>query len=137
MIPVVRKNLIRSITQPSFQASIRGEGRRARLCAGPHGRPVIDVVRNLLAVSASEQPGFPVPGSPETITRLRQLLESRAAGPASSMIGSAARDRTQACRLRVKLLKYYATEGFRDPVIVSLPLGHYIPLFQRHHPSSY
>ena len=38
--------------------------------------------------------------------------------------------RSQAWRLRAKLMKYYATEGAYDPVIVSLPRGHYIPIFR-------
>jgi hypothetical protein len=38
--------------------------------------------------------------------------------------------RSQACRLRAKLMKYYAREGLHDPIIVSLPRGRYIPVFQ-------
>jgi hypothetical protein len=38
--------------------------------------------------------------------------------------------RSQAWRLRAKLMKYYATEGAYDPVIVSVPRGHYIPIFR-------
>ena len=38
--------------------------------------------------------------------------------------------RSQAWRLRAKLKKYYATEGLHDSIIVSLPRGHYVPLFQ-------
>jgi hypothetical protein len=37
--------------------------------------------------------------------------------------------RSQAWRLRAKLKKYYASEGAQDPLIVSIPLGHYIPTF--------
>jgi hypothetical protein len=37
--------------------------------------------------------------------------------------------RSQAWRLRAKLRKYYATEGTNDDTIVSLPRGHYIPVF--------
>lgn len=37
--------------------------------------------------------------------------------------------RSQAWRLRAKLRKYYATEGGNDDTIVSLPRGHYIPVF--------
>jgi len=44
--------------------------------------------------------------------------------------------RSQAWRLRAKLMKYYATEGVHDPVIVSLPKGHYIPIFQERHTMS-
>ena len=41
--------------------------------------------------------------------------------------------RSQAWRLRAKLAKYYAQEGLHDPIIVSLPRGHYIPVFQIRH----
>jgi|SRR5579885_1299054 hypothetical protein len=37
--------------------------------------------------------------------------------------------RSQAWRLRSKLRKYYAAEGAGDPVIIDLPLGHYVPEF--------
>jgi hypothetical protein len=37
--------------------------------------------------------------------------------------------RSQAWRLRSKLRKYYAAEGASDPVIIELPLGHYVPVF--------
>jgi hypothetical protein len=36
--------------------------------------------------------------------------------------------RSQAWRLRAKLKKYYSTEGADDPVIIDLPLGHYVPV---------
>lgn len=39
--------------------------------------------------------------------------------------------RSQAWRLRAKLKKYYATEGAQDTVVISLPRGHYIPVFQK------
>jgi hypothetical protein len=45
--------------------------------------------------------------------------------------------RSQAWRLRAKLTKYYKSEGIRDPVVVSLPLGHYIPMFERREAISY
>jgi hypothetical protein len=37
--------------------------------------------------------------------------------------------RSQAWRLRAKLRKYYASEGANDPIIVDIPIGHYIPVF--------
>jgi hypothetical protein len=37
--------------------------------------------------------------------------------------------RSQAWRLRAKLKKYYATEGSQDPVVIELPIGHYVPVF--------
>ena len=37
--------------------------------------------------------------------------------------------RSQAWRLRAKLRKYYATEGLNDDTIISLPRGHYVPMF--------
>jgi hypothetical protein len=42
--------------------------------------------------------------------------------------------RSQAWRLRAKLKKYYASEGARDPVIVEVPVGHYVPIFSLRDP---
>jgi hypothetical protein len=39
--------------------------------------------------------------------------------------------RSQAWRLRAKLKTYYASEGRRDPLVIELPLGHYVPVFRR------
>ena len=39
--------------------------------------------------------------------------------------------RSQAWRLRAKLKKYYAAEGAQDTLVISLPRGHYIPVFQK------
>ena len=39
--------------------------------------------------------------------------------------------RTQAYRLRLKLNKYYNSDGIHDPVIIEIPKGHYVPLFRR------
>src|SRR5689334_5293237 len=35
--------------------------------------------------------------------------------------------RTEAVRLRARLNKYYAAEGARDPLIIELPKGGYVP----------
>jgi hypothetical protein len=37
--------------------------------------------------------------------------------------------RSQAWRLRAKLRKYYASEGMNDPVVIDVPIGHYVPTF--------
>lgn len=37
--------------------------------------------------------------------------------------------RSQAWRLRSKLRKYYASEGVLDPVVIDIPIGHYVPVF--------
>jgi len=37
--------------------------------------------------------------------------------------------RSQAWRLRSKLKKYYASEGAMDPVVIEIPIGHYVPVF--------
>jgi hypothetical protein len=37
--------------------------------------------------------------------------------------------RSQAWRLRAKLRKYYASEGANDPVVIDVPVGHYVPVF--------
>ena len=42
--------------------------------------------------------------------------------------------RSQAWRLRAKLKKYYATEGIEDPIVIDLPLGHYVPVFSVRRP---
>jgi hypothetical protein len=39
--------------------------------------------------------------------------------------------RSQAWRLRSKLRKYYASEGARDPIVVGVPIGHYVPVFRQ------
>ena len=38
--------------------------------------------------------------------------------------------RTEASRLRARLSKYYAGEGSRDPLVIELPKGGYIPVFR-------
>jgi hypothetical protein len=37
--------------------------------------------------------------------------------------------RSQAWRLRAKLREYYASEGGRDPVVIGIPVGRYVPVF--------
>jgi hypothetical protein len=37
--------------------------------------------------------------------------------------------RSQAWRLRSKLKKYYASEGALDPIVIDIPIGHYVPTF--------
>jgi hypothetical protein len=37
--------------------------------------------------------------------------------------------RSQACRLRAKLKRYYATDGYRDPLIIDIPKGQYAASF--------
>jgi hypothetical protein len=37
--------------------------------------------------------------------------------------------RSQAWRLRSKLRKYYSGEGADDPLIIDIPVGHYVPVF--------
>lgn len=37
--------------------------------------------------------------------------------------------RTQAYRLRKKLQDYYASDGSRDPLLIEIPKGHYVPTF--------
>lgn len=39
--------------------------------------------------------------------------------------------RVEASRLRNKLEVYYATEGRQDPLVISLPKGAYVPVFER------
>jgi len=38
--------------------------------------------------------------------------------------------RSQAWRLRAKLRKYYASEGANDPIVIDIPIGHYVPVFR-------
>jgi hypothetical protein len=37
--------------------------------------------------------------------------------------------RSQAWRLRSKLRKYYSSEGSNDPIVIDVPVGHYVPVF--------
>jgi hypothetical protein len=37
--------------------------------------------------------------------------------------------RSQAWRLRAKLRKYYESEGANAPIVIEIPIGHYIPVF--------
>ena len=37
--------------------------------------------------------------------------------------------RSQAWRLRAKLRRYYASEGSSEPIVVEIPIGHYVPVF--------
>ena len=37
--------------------------------------------------------------------------------------------RSQAWRLRSKLRKYYSSEGANDPIVIEVPVGHYVPVF--------
>jgi len=37
--------------------------------------------------------------------------------------------RSQAWRLRSKLKKYYSSEGAMDPIVIEVPIGHYVPTF--------
>ena len=39
--------------------------------------------------------------------------------------------RSEVARLRARLSKYYSTEGVRDPLVIELPKGGYIPGFRR------
>jgi hypothetical protein len=39
--------------------------------------------------------------------------------------------RSQAWRLRSKIRKYYESEGAHDPIIINIPIGHYVPIFRR------
>src|ERR1700746_1921485 len=39
--------------------------------------------------------------------------------------------RTEAARLRARLLEYYAGEGNGDSLIIELPKGAYVPVFRR------
>jgi hypothetical protein len=43
--------------------------------------------------------------------------------------------RSQAWRLRGKLRDYYASEGSRDPVLIDIPLGRYVPVFSLRTPN--
>jgi hypothetical protein len=39
--------------------------------------------------------------------------------------------RTQARKLRLRLAKYYQTEGAQDQIYIEFPKGSYVPIFQR------
>ena len=38
--------------------------------------------------------------------------------------------RVEAARLRRALETYFAGEGRKDPIVIELPTGHYVPIFQ-------
>lgn len=38
--------------------------------------------------------------------------------------------RSQVWRLRAKLKKYYHSEGALDSIVIDIPIGHYVPVFQ-------
>src|SRR5882724_8860263 len=38
--------------------------------------------------------------------------------------------RTEASKLRTRLGRYYETEGCRDPVVITIPKGSYVPAFE-------
>jgi len=38
--------------------------------------------------------------------------------------------RVEAARLRRALEAYFAGEGRNDPIVIELPIGHYVPIFQ-------
>jgi hypothetical protein len=40
--------------------------------------------------------------------------------------------RVEAARLRRTLATYYANDGARDPILIKIPLGGYVPNFYRH-----
>jgi hypothetical protein len=86
--------------------------------------------------------------SPQLVSFLRFVVESTLAGKALSIksysIGIEAlgrRDdfdphvdpivRVEAGRLRRALADYFAGEGAGRPIIIEIPLGHYIPIFHR------
>jgi hypothetical protein len=43
--------------------------------------------------------------------------------------------RVEALRLRRGLAQYYSNDGIRDPVVIELPRGRYLPIFRRAHPT--
>jgi hypothetical protein len=85
-------------------------------------------------------------GSPKLYTLLRFLVEATLKGHAAELkettIGVEAFGRatdydpktdtvvrTQTWRLRRKLRTYYSAEGTSDPVLIEIPIGHYVPVF--------
>ena len=44
--------------------------------------------------------------------------------------------RVEARRLRQQLESYYRSAGARDPLVIDLPKGSYVPVFERHHGST-
>lgn len=44
--------------------------------------------------------------------------------------------RLEARRLRAKLLEYYAGEGAQDPIVIQVPKGRYVPVFQAREPAA-
>ena len=45
--------------------------------------------------------------------------------------------RTEAARLRARLIEYYAREGASDPVVIEVPKGGYVPVFRQTAPEQW
>ena len=109
------------------------------------GAPSADEIRSALdRVLASE----PFRGSPQLAAFLRYVVETTLRGEADRLKGytiaiealgrSESFDpqtdpivRVEAVRLRRAMSRYYGDEGSREPVIIELPLGSYVPIFRR------
>lgn len=106
------------------------------------GPPAEEIRAEVERVFAS--PGFR--HSPQLVSFLRYVVESTLAGKAASIkgysIGVEALGRredfdphvdpivrVEAARLRRALAGYFAGDGAGRPIIIEIPLGHYVPIF--------
>jgi hypothetical protein len=105
--------------------------------------PTVEDIRAAVAHTIASQ-GFL--HSPQLVSFLRYVVEATLAGKAASIksysVGVEAlgrRDdfdphvdpivRVEAARLRRALANYFAGEGAGRPIIIEIPLGHYVPIF--------
>ena len=105
--------------------------------------PPVEEIRSALEHIVAS-PGFR--HSPQLVSFLRFVVESTLSGKAASIksysigIGALGRRedfdphvdpivRVEAGRLRRALMGYFAAEGAGRPIIIEIPLGHYVPIF--------
>ena len=113
--------------------------------ADGEGRPCADEIRAALAHMAGSEA---FRGSPQLVSFLRYVVEATLRGSSDRIkgytiaveaLGRAENFdpqadpivRVEAMRLRRALTRYYANGGARDPVLIDLPLGSYVPAFKR------
>lgn len=111
--------------------------------APQQNRRTADIRRTLDGVIASQN----FKKSAQLANFLRYVVEETLAGRSSSIkaysigVDALGRDagfdpqadaivRVEAARLRRALETYFAGEGRNDPIVIELPLGHYVPVFR-------
>ena len=113
--------------------------------ADREGRPCAEEIRAALEHMAGSEA---FRGSPQLVSFLRYVVEATLRGASDRIKGytiavealgraenfdpqSDPIVRVEAMRLRRALTRYYQNGGSRDPVLIDLPLGSYVPAFKR------